>query len=131
MPRNGLKVLLLGRGKVLDACSSTCHSCLSQEEYEYIISDAKGNGLLVRLDRDPLQVPDVLATVYQQGWADKVIGLYGGNFDIIIDAICCTQNGTDDVNYESEAVKLLKPDGLFYGWKNGKKDILYVHSANN
>lgn len=123
-----MKVLLLGSGKVLDAYSSQCHSCLSQEEYEYIISDAKRHGLLVRLDCDPRLVPDVLATVSQPGWADKVIDLYGGNFDIIIDEISCAH---DDINYESEAAKLLKPDGLFYGWKNGKKDILYVHATNN
>jgi len=126
MSKKGLKVLLLGSGKVLDACPSKCHSCMSQEEYEYIIGDAKRNGLLVRLDCDPLRMPDVLATVYQPGWADKVIGLYGGNFDIIIDEIQCIWNGPDDLHYESEAAKLLKSDGLFYGWKNGKKTFFNI-----
>jgi len=104
---------------------------MSQEEYDYIVNDAKRYGLLVRLDCDPLRVPDVLATVYEKGWADKVIGLYGSNFDIIIDEISCMQNEPTDIHYESEAAKLLKRDGLFYGWDNGKKVILYVHTGQN
>lgn len=113
-----MKVLLLGRGKISKEQSS-CHACLTTEEYQYCIKLAHEEGQLITLDMNPTIKPDVIATVYTEPWADKVKDKFGDNFDIIIDEISCVPMNGD--YYVLEAKKLLCIDGLFYGHLDGKK----------
>jgi len=114
-----MKVLLLGSGHSYVNREPYCHSCITNEEYEYCVKTAQEAGTLVRLDMDSSVQPDVVATVYEEEWASKVKELYGDDFDIIIDEI--TSGRLNNLHYHQEAEKLLKPDGVFYGWLEHKK----------
>lgn len=114
-----MKVLLLGSGKLFNVLRSRCHACMTFEEYRHCINTARSQGQLVTLDMDPCTKPDVIATVYTEPWAEKVKEKFGNDFDIIIDEISCVPMHGE--YYESEAVKLLCEDGLFYGRQDGKK----------
>jgi hypothetical protein len=123
-----MKVLLLGSGRKYQGRVSKCHSCMTQEEYNYCISQSE----VVRLDIDPEVEPDVVAAVHHAPWADKVLAAKGGEFDVIIDEISCQDGSASTTStaspsvvafYQDEAAKLLKSDGLFYGWFDHKKVV--------
>jgi hypothetical protein len=117
-----MKVLVLGSGQwyVDQYIKPKCQSCATLDEYNYCVEEATRNGTLVRLDCDPMMKPDVVATVHSEDWASKVKYQYGNDFDVIIDEISNIKV-PDACYYHSEVVKLLKPDGVFYGWYDHKK----------
>lgn len=105
-----MKVLLLGKGHILDS-SSRCHACSSNEEYLTIIQEANQ---IIMLDSFLDMQPDVLAEVTKEPWANEVIQKYGNNFDIIIDEITILKMNRTQY-YIDEAILLLKTGGVFYG----------------
>lgn len=116
-----MKVLVLGTG-TNNIHDSHCHACMTIDEYKFCINDAKTNGILVTLDSNASEDPDIVATVGKDSWGQMVKAVYSDEFDIIIDAIG-SSNHRD--NYLNEAEILLKSDGLFYGYLENTKTIWF------
>jgi hypothetical protein len=105
-----MKVLILGSGHVYK--ESKCHSCMTNDEYLYCISESP-----IRLDKDPNVCPDVVAVVGTPNWSEEVRRVYGADFDIVIDETCAET----EEHYETEVAKLLRDDGIFYGRSKSEK----------
>lgn len=107
-----MKVLLLGIGNI-NRGMSRYHPFSNHGAYEALVKSADK---LVTLDFDPYEEPDVVARVHSEPWAEKVAQHYGYDFDVIVDEI--THMSFRPGHYETEAAKILKRNGIFYGWKD-------------
>lgn len=107
-----MKVLLLGIGNK-NRGMSRCHPFASYDTYEALVKSADK---LITLDFDPYENPDVVARVHFEPWTEKVAQHNGYDFDVIVDEI--THMNFRPGHYETEAAKILKQNGNFYGWKD-------------
>ena len=122
-----MKVLVLGTGNKDNVYESKCHPCLTKEEYIYCVNQAKSEGQLVTVDINPNMEPDVTCNVHEENWTKNIQDIYGNEFDITIDTIGDTNPETD---YSLSVKKLMKQDGIFYGFKNGEKYVWFNTSTS-